>query len=102
MLFSDVQGWLERFEDEVCGKKKRIRGRTFDGVRMEVYCDGEVVVILNPAVEGEDADDRAVSFVKDCLDPRLLESFIHPARFQKIVAGEDEIREEDWVWSDEQ
>lgn len=101
MLFSDVQGWLERLENEVCGKRKRIRGRIFDGIRMEMYCDGEVVVILDPAIEGESLDSRLVSFVKNCVDSRVLECFIKPARFERIVTGQDEIREEDWVWDDE-
>lgn len=102
MLFSDVKGWLDRYENEVCGGRKRIRGRLFDGIRMELYCDGEIAISLNPAIEGESLDSRTVSFVKNCLDPRELECFLTPARFEKIVKGEDEIKEEDWVWSDEQ
>lgn len=102
MLFSDVKGWLDRYENKVCVEKKRIRGRLFDGMKMEMYWDGSIVVILNPSIEGENPDSRTVSFVKNCLDHRELECFITPARFEKIVKGEDEIKEEDWVWNDEQ
>lgn len=101
MLFSDVQVWLGRLEEEVCGKRKRIRGRIFDGIRLEMYVDGEVVVILNPSIEGESIDSRTVSFIKNCLDSRVLECFIAPDRLKRIVAGQDEIKEEDWVWNDE-
>lgn len=102
MLYSDVVGWLGRIEQEICGKRKRIRGRVFSGVRMEVYVDGEVVVVLDPAVEGVSPEDRTKSVVKEIFDPRILECFINPARFEKIVKGEEEIGEDDWEWDDEQ
>lgn len=102
MLFSDVQDWLKRIEEEICGKKKTIRGRVFSGVNMEVYVDGEVVVVLDPALEGVSLDDRTRSLIKEVFDPRILECFIKPDLFQKIVKGEEEIKEEDWIWNDEQ
>lgn len=102
MLFSDVQDWIKRFENEVCGKKKRIRGRIFSGVHLEMYCTGELVIVLEPGVEGNTLEEKTKSAIKEIFDPRVLECFISPARFKKIVAREDEIREEDWVWNDEQ
>lgn len=102
MQFSDVQKWLASFSLEVCEGRKRIRGRLFSGVRLELYVDGEVVLIMDPAVEGSTIQDRVVSFVKDVMDTRVLEAFIPTDRFERVVAGEDAIREEDWVWDDEQ
>lgn len=102
MKFADVQNWLDGFGLEVCEGRRRIRGRLFSGVRLEVHARGEVVVIMDPAVEGATPDQRAISFVKDIFDTRVLEAFIPPDRFERIVAGEDAIREEDWVWDDEQ
>lgn len=102
MFFADVHKWLDQFEIEVCKKRKKIRGRTFTGFHLEIYDEKDVVIVMEPGIEGTTPEDRAKSFVKDIFDDRVLEAFIPYDRFEKIVKGEDEIREDDWLWNDEQ
>jgi len=102
MDFSQVHDWLDKFEDEVCENKKKIRGRIFSGMRLEIYDRTEVVIVLETAIEGSCPESRTMSMIKEIMDTRVLEAFIPYDRFVNIVNGTDELREEDWRWDDEQ
>lgn len=104
MLLSQIHKWLSSFEKKVCAKESRVRGTPIWGVKLEIFDDSEVVVVLQPHLRGNDAESRLNDFYKQILDEdpnRVLEAFIPLARFQRIVEGHEEIREEDWFWSDE-
>jgi hypothetical protein len=102
ITLDQINDFLDSIEENIVRPKKRIRGCTFDGFHLEVHSRDNLTLIMNPALQGATVADRAVSLMKEVFADRTLIVDIPTDRFERIVRGEDEIRDEEWFWNDEE
>jgi|688.fasta_scaffold06007_35 hypothetical protein len=103
ITLSQIHDWFDRFNEEFINSRARIRKHVFCGGKIELHERKFVSIILEPGVEGPlyDKEQRTRSLIKNIMDDRELICEIPAERFEKIVLGQDSIKEEDWFWNDE-
>lgn len=99
--WTTLNNWMDKFHEQVIDNKKVIRGYTFSGLHLEVFSRDDIVISLTTRIQGKTPEDRAKSTIKDIFDHRVLEAIIPIDRFEKIIANQDTVKDDDWVWSDE-
>ena len=91
MTWDEIHNWHDQFESEVTANG--MRGVAICGSHIQTWERGEVWISLT--VGGGD-------FVQTVLEDRgNLEAQISFDRFQKIVRGEDHLKDDDFLYFDE-
>lgn len=105
MTLAEIHDWFDGFHDHIIEGKVKIRNRIFSGAHLEIFDRNRVLIVMEQGMNvAPDASDeqRAVALVKQIfIDDRNLLCEIPTDRFEKIVRGEDTIKDEEWFWSDE-
>jgi hypothetical protein len=104
MNWTQINDWFDDFYKEYIEGKKQIRGRAFSGAHIEIFGrDSIVIVVHDPYLRGKDKEQRAWDFVRNAQNGETLSlhAEMNYARFEKIVSGEQPLKDEDWVWHDE-
>lgn len=94
MDWNKIHDWMDKFHSDVVESKREIRGRTFMGCHLETWERGNIHVVLETAPKGESVDERLFSTV---YEHQTYEVEIPFDRFLNIMAGKDEIRDDEWV-----
>lgn len=104
VTLAQVHDWFNDFSKKFINNRTRIRHHIFSGGHIELHDGRFVTMILEPGIEGplSDLEQRAKSLVKNIFDDRQLICDIPVERFERIVLGEDSLKEEDWFWNDEE
>jgi hypothetical protein len=104
VTLEQIHDWFDGFCATVINNKTRLRKHIFSGGHIEMHDRKMVTLILEPGIDGplHDLEQRTKSFIKNIFDDRQLICEVPVERFQKIVTGEDAIKEEDWFWNDEE
>ncbi len=103
MNWNDIHSWLDRFHAEVVEQRKVIRGFIYMGCHLETWEKNEIWVVLEPGARGDTDEARSADMIRSILHDgnRVLEAPIPFERFERIVRGEDTIKDDEWIWSDE-
>jgi hypothetical protein len=99
ITLDQINLFLDGIEENIVQPRKTIRGYTYIGFHLEIH-DREVVVIKMTARPNSPSPE--IQFIKSVFDERILIAEIPQERFERIVRGEEEIKEEDWFWEDEE
>jgi hypothetical protein len=99
ITLDQINLFLDAIEENIVKPKKTIRGYTYMGFHLEIH-DRNAVVIKMTARPNSPAPE--IQLVKSIFDDRTLIAEFPQERFERIVRGEDEIREEDWFWQDDE
>lgn len=107
MTYDEIHDWFSSFYNEVIEGGVRIRNRKFCGAHLETFNRDMISIVMEQALDVPDGfvDDemRANALFKNIfIDDRTLICDLSRERFEKIVKGEDTIREDEWFWSDEE
>jgi hypothetical protein len=98
ITLDQINDFLDAIEEKIVKPKKVIRGFTFVGFHLEIMERGMVTIKMTARPNSPSPE---VQFIKSVFDERTLIADIPTERFERIVRGEEEIREEDWFWEDE-
>lgn len=103
MNLKQITDWFDTFYTEYVEGKKLVRGRAFSGSHIQIWSgDSFVIVLHDPYIRGTNEDEKATDFVRGLNDDvRSVLAEINLERFEKIVSGEQPLKNEDWVWQDE-
>jgi hypothetical protein len=99
ITLDQINQFLDGIEENIVKPKKVIRGYTYMGFHLEIH-DRNAVTIKMTARPNSPSPE--IQLLKEVFDGRTLIAEFPQERFEKIVRGEDEIREEDWFWEDEE
>lgn len=104
MTWDQINDWFDNFYKQHIEGKTIIRGSAWSGGHIRIWDRNTVSIVLyDPYLRGNDAQTQAVDFIKKVFDPEHQE--IHAEitfdRFKKIIMGEDQLMNEDWVRNDE-
>lgn len=106
MTLAEINDWFTGFLDTVIEGRVKVRNRIFCGAHIEIFEPEQVSIVMEQGLNvplNASEEQKALDFVKRIfLDDRLLICNIPTERFEKIVRGEDTIKEDDWFWSDEE
>lgn len=103
LTWDAINQWFDKFYDNVVEGRKVVRGRSFTGAKIEIYGHNDIAIVLeNPRVRGNTEDEKVEDFVRsyetDCV---TLTAELNLDRFEKLVGGQIELVDSDWVWNDE-
>lgn len=103
ITLQQLTDWLNSFHDSHIKTKKPIRGRTFSGLKMEIYGDNIVTVVLtDPFLRGTTQDQKNYDFVRNLYEQNI--SLITELDEQKLISlinGTYQLTDKDWSWNDE-
>lgn len=103
MQYEALMDWFDKFHREFIESRRVVRGYIYSGAHLEIYDSNEISVIMEVGMKGTNDIDKAKHFVKTVFDKerQQIEAVIPVSRMEKIIAGDDLIRDEDWRWPDE-
>lgn len=98
-----ISDWLDSFYASYIEAKVPIRGRTFSGLKIEIYEENMIaVVVTDPYLRGTTEVEKSFDFVRSIHDAnRTLTAELDKNKLISLINGTYQLSDSDWVWDDE-